>query len=154
MSAEKLILVVEDNLDTSTLIRRALGKSGIPSEVVVVADDSQARDFLYGIGTHQGRDLDRPPDLILLDVNLPKLSGLDLLRLIRIQPRTKYVPVVVFTSSVQERDLEAAYGRGANSYVRKPVDFGEFSTALQTVATYWLTLNHRPRSSPASASVD
>ena len=151
MSAEKLILVVEDNPDTSTLMRRALGKAGVPSEVVVVADDSQARDFLYAIGTHQGRDLDRPPDLILLDVNLPKLSGLDLLRLIRIQPRTKYVPVVVFTSSVQERDLEAAYGRGANSYVRKPVDFGEFSAALQAVATYWLTLNHRPRSTAAAA---
>ena len=151
MTDRKLILVIEDNDDNITLVRRALVRSGVPCEIAVACDDVQARDFLYGVGSAQGRDVSRTPDLILLDINLPRLSGLDLLRLIRIQQRTKHVPVVVFTSSAQEKDVEAAYARGANSYVRKSVDYARFAETVGLIATYWLSVNERPATAAAGS---
>ena len=140
-AANKLLLLIEDNPDNVTLIRRALVKAGIQCEVAVAGDDREARGLLYGLGEHAGTDAVRMPDLILLDVNLPGMSGLDLLRLLRINVRTKTVPIVVFTSSSESRDVERAYERGATSYVTKPIDFDEFSTAVTTIARYWLSLN-------------
>lgn len=140
-ASNKLLLLIEDNTDTVTLIRRALVKAGIGCEVAVAADDREARALLYGLGEHAGAESLRIPDLILLDVNLPGMSGLELLRLLRINARTKTVPIVVFTSSSEARDVERAYERGATSYVTKPIDFTEFSTAVTTVARYWLMVN-------------
>ncbi len=138
---DKVILVVEDNPDNVTLIRRSLQKAGVTAEVAVAGDDREARDFLYAQGAWQSRDVERAPDLILLDINLPGLSGLDYLRLIRINARTKHTPVVIFTSSDQPRDVARAYERGATSYVRKPVDFARFAEVVRLVATYWLTVH-------------
>jgi CheY-like chemotaxis protein len=144
-AANKLLLLIEDNADNVTLIRRALVKSGVECEVAVAADDAQARGLLYGLGEHAGAEAVRMPDLILLDVNLPGMSGLDLLRLLRINARTRTVPIVVFTSSSEARDVERAYERGATSYVTKPIDFVEFSAAVTMIARYWLALNVPPR---------
>ena len=144
---DKLILVVEDNADNVALIRRALQKAGVAAEVAVAGDDREARDFLYSQGAWQSRDATRAPDLILLDINLPGLSGLDFLRLLRINARTRHTPVVVFTSSDQPRDVAVAYERGATSYVRKPVDFARFADVVRIVALYWLTVH---LSAPAS----
>jgi CheY-like chemotaxis protein len=138
---DKLILVIEDNTDNVALIRRALQKAGVAAEVAVAGNDVEARDFLYAQGAWQARDVERSPDLILLDINLPGLSGLDFLRLLRINARTRHTPVVVFTSSDQPRDVAVAYERGATSYVRKPVDFARFSEVVRIVALYWLTVH-------------
>ena len=141
MAARKLILLVEDNLDDEALTRRALKENGIPNEVVVARDGEEALDLLFGTGAHAGRTANLVPQVMLLDLNLPKMTGLDVLRRIRADRRTQLLPVVMLTSSKEDEDIINSYSLGANSYVRKPVDFTEFSAAVQTLGLFWLQLN-------------
>ena len=141
---DSVILLVEDNPDDEALTLRALRKNNILNEVVVVRDGAEALDYMLGAGTYAGRDLSEPPQLVLLDLNLPKLSGLDVLRRIRENERTRLQPVVILTSSAEEQDMIVGYGLGANSYVRKPVDFTQFSEAVRQIGLYWLVVNERP----------
>jgi CheY-like chemotaxis protein len=138
---DKIILLVEDNSRDEALTRRALKKSNIVNEVVAVHDGVEALDYLFGTGTHAGRDMTVTPQLILLDLKLPKLNGLQVLQRIRADERTKRLPVVVFTSSSEEEDMMKSYDLGANSYVRKPVDFEHFLEATKQLGLYWLVLN-------------
>ncbi len=143
MGAEKLILLVEDNRDDEELAIRALKKNNIPNAVVVARDGVQAIDYLFG--TTQGAPAPPTlPQVILLDLNLPKLNGLDVLKKIRSEQRTRFLPVVVLTSSKEEEDILNSYSLGANSYVRKPVDFGQFIEAVKTLGQFWLSLNEQP----------
>jgi two-component system response regulator len=137
----KVILLVEDNPDDEALTVRALKKSNIANEVVVAHDGAEALDYLFGEGAHAGRDVTQMPQVVLLDLNLPKLDGLGVLRRIRADPRTRLLPVVILTSSNEEQDRVNGYGLGANSYVRKPVDFDAFVTAAAQLGLYWLVLN-------------
>jgi len=138
---EKGILLVEDNSDDEALTLRALKKSNIKNEVVVVRDGAEALDWLFARGAHAARDASVLPQVVLLDLKLPKVSGLEVLRTVREDPRTKRLPVVLLTSSREDQDLVAGYDLGANSYVRKPVDFGEFVEAIRQLGLYWLLLN-------------
>jgi two-component system, response regulator len=138
---EKMILLVEDNADDEALTLRALKKNNIKNEVVVVRDGAEALDWLFARGTHAGRDESVLPQVVLLDVNLPKLSGLEVLKAVRADARTKRLPIVLLTSSKEDQDVIAGYDLGANSYVRKPVDFGDFSEAIRHLGLYWLVLN-------------
>jgi CheY-like chemotaxis protein len=138
------ILLVEDNPDDQKLTLRALKKSEIPNEVVIVEDGAQALDYLFGSGEFFDADLQKPPALVLLDLKLPKIDGLAVLARLRSEARTKTVPVVVLTSSREEQDLAKSYELGANSYVRKPVDFLEFVEAARQLGRYWLVLNEQP----------
>jgi two-component system, response regulator len=138
---DKVILLVEDNSRDEALTRRALKKSNIVNEVVVARDGVEALDYLFGTGTHAGQDMTVRPQLILLDLKLPKLNGLQVLQRIRSDERTKRLPVVVFTSSSEEEDMIKSYDLGANSYVRKPVDFEHFLEATKQLGLYWLVLN-------------
>lgn len=140
------ILLVEDNVDDVELTKRAFAKSHIANEVVVAPDGQAALDYLKGTGSHAGRDPDVLPALVLLDLNLPLIDGLEVLREIRSDARTRRVPVVILTSSREERDRLAGYDLGANSYVRKPVDFTQFLDAAQSLGMYWLVLNQTPNS--------
>lgn len=140
----KIILLVEDNPDDEALTLRALEKNNILNEVVVARDGAEALDYLFGTGAHAGRDLGEPPQVVLLDLKLPKLSGLDVLRRIRENERTRLQPVVILTSSAEEQDMIAGYGLGANSYVCKPVGFAEFSEAIRQLGLYWLVTNQAP----------
>ncbi len=140
----KTILLVEDNPDDEALTLRSLSKSNILNEVVVARDGVDALDYLFGTGTYEGRDVKCVPQLVLLDLKLPKIDGLEVLRRIRSDRRTKYLPVVILTSSDEERDLVESYELGANSYVRKPVDFNQFAAAVQQLELYWLVLNQSP----------
>jgi CheY-like chemotaxis protein len=135
------ILLVEDNLDDEALTLRALKKNNIHNEVVVAHDGVEALDYLFGTGIHAGRDLSVMPQLILLDLKLPKVDGLEVLRRLRSDARTRLLPVVILTSSTEEEDRIAGYGLGANSYVRKPVDFAQFIEAVRQLGLYWLILN-------------
>jgi CheY-like chemotaxis protein len=137
----KVILLVEDNPRDEALTLRALRKSNIVNEVVVARDGVEALDYLFGTGAHAERDLNVMPQLILLDLKLPKVDGLQVLRKIREDERTKRLPVVIFTSSSEEEDLIKSYDLGANSYVRKPVDFEQFLEATRQLGMYWLILN-------------
>lgn len=137
----KVILLVEDNARDEALTRRALKKSNIANEVVVVRDGVEALDYLFGTGPYAGRDLTVTPQVILLDLKLPKLNGLDVLQKMRADQRTRRLPVVVFTSSSEEEDMIKSYDLGANSYVRKPVDFDQFLEATRQLGLYWLVLN-------------
>ena len=137
----KTILLVEDNPDDEALTLRALKKNNIRNEVVVVRDGAEALDWLFARGSHAGRDLQVQPQVVLLDLKLPKVSGLEVLRAVRSDARTKRLPVVLLTSSREEQDVVAGYDLGANSYVRKPVDFGEFVEAIRQLGLYWLVLN-------------
>ncbi len=140
----KIILLVEDNPDDETLTLRALEKSNLPHEVVVAHDGVEALDYLHGTGIYAGRDLEVMPKIILLDLKLPKINGHEVLRRLRADERTKEIPVVIFTSSNEEQDIIDGYALGVNSYVRKPVDFGEFSEAVRIICTYWLNINILP----------
>jgi two-component system response regulator len=140
----RVILMVEDNPDDVALTMRALRKSRIMNEVVVVGDGAEALDYLFGTGKYEGREVRDLPALVLLDLKLPKVDGLEVLRRLRADPRTRLLPVVIFTSSKEERDLVDGYNLGANSYVRKPVDFSEFVEAVSQLGMYWLLLNEPP----------
>lgn len=141
---EGTILLVEDNLDDEELTLRALKKNNITNEVVVARDGLQALDYLFGTGTHKGRDASAMPQVVLLDLKLPKIDGLEVLRRLRSDKRTKLLPVVILTSSNEEQDRMRGYDLGANSYVRKPVDFVQFTEAVRQLGLYWLLLNERP----------
>jgi two-component system response regulator len=140
----KIILLVEDNPDDEALTLRALKKTRLANEVVVVRDGVEAWEYLTAKGAFADRGIDRMPQAILLDLKLPKLDGLGLLRLIRGNELTKLLPVVILTSSIEEKDRIESYGLGANSYVRKPVDFTQFMDAAARLGLYWLVLNEPP----------
>jgi len=139
-----MILLVEDNEDDELLTLRALTRNNIKNEVVVARNGADALDFLFGTGAHAGRDLSVMPEVTLLDLKLPKISGLEVLRALRSNELTRLLPVVVLTSSLEEQDLIRSYGLGANSYVRKPVDFNQFTEAVRHLGLYWLILNEKP----------
>lgn len=139
------ILLVEDNPDDAELTRIAFAEADIPNPLVVVRDGAQALDYLFARGAWAERDPARQPALMLLDLNLPKLDGREVLQAIRGDARTRTLPVVVLTTSVEPFDVEASYALGVNSYIRKPVDFEEFVSAVRQVGQYWLVLN-QPRS--------
>lgn len=136
-----MILLVEDNPDDEALTIRALKKNNIKNEVVVAHDGVEALDFLFGTGTYARRDLSVMPQVILLDLKLPRLGGLEVLRKLRANERTRMLPVVILTTSTEDQDRTAGYGLGANSFVRKPVDFAQFMEAVRTLGLYWLILN-------------
>lgn len=140
----KTILLVEDNLDDVELTLRALKKNNIRNEVTVVNDGAEALEFLFGTGRFEGRDLSNMPTVILLDLKLPKVDGLEVLRRLRGNERTKFLPVVILTSSKEEQDIASGYSLGVNSYVRKPVDFNQFAEAVSHLGLYWLLLNEAP----------
>ena len=141
---DKMILLVEDNRDDEALTLRALRKNRITNEVVVVRDGAEALEYLFGTGRYEGRDTTVMPDLILLDLKLPKVDGLEVLRRLRADQGTRSLPVVILTSSTEEQDVLKGYGLGANSYIRKPVDFDEFTEAARQLGVYWLVLNQGP----------
>ena len=140
----RCILLIEDDIDDAALAQDALSRGRIANQVVHFADGESARDYLFGIGAWADRDTAQCPELILLDLKLPRMSGLDLLRRIRAHETTKLTPVVVLTSSPSEDDIVRSYGLGANSYVRKPVDFTAFRKAIEELAVYWLVVNEPP----------
>ncbi len=135
------ILLVEDNPNDAELTLRALGGSDQPDRVYLVHDGAEALEFIFCTGTYAGRDIRCQPTVILLDLKLPKLNGLEVLRRLKSDPRTATIPVVVFTSSDHARDVAQSYGLGANSYVVKPVSLEPFSTAVRSIGSYWLDLN-------------
>ena len=140
----RTILLVEDNPDDVQLTLRAFKKNNILNEVVVVSDGAMALEYLFGTGTYAGRDLARMPSVVLLDLKLPKVDGLEVLRRLRADERTRLLPVVILTSSKEEQDLNKGYKRGANSYIRKPVDFNQFMEAARQLGMYWLVMNEPP----------
>ncbi len=141
--ARRFILLVEDNEDDEVLTLRALDKNNIANEVVIARDGAEALDFMFGTGAHAGRDTNEQPQVVLLDLNLPKISGHDVLKRVRADPRTRHLPIVVLTSSKEDEDLIQSYTNGANAYVRKPVEFGQFTEAVKTLGLFWLILNER-----------
>jgi two-component system response regulator len=141
---EKIILLVEDNADDEELTLRALKKNNIQNDVVIARDGVEALDYLFGLGAWAGRDTSNVPAVTLLDLKLPKVDGLEVLRRLRADERTKYLPVVILTSSKEEQDLLNGYKFGANSYIRKPVDFAQFTEAVRNLGLYWLLLNESP----------
>ena len=147
--ANRTILLVEDNPDDEELTLRALQRNNIGNQVVVVRDGQEAIDWLEATGQHAGRDVNDAPALVLLDLKLPKVDGLEVLRRLRTTPRTAIVPVVILTSSKEDRDRARGYHSGANSYVQKPVDFTAFVDAVRQLGMYWLVLNEPPPSSSA-----
>ena len=140
----KVILLVEDNPDDELLALRALKKNNLVNEVVVAHDGVEALDYLFGAGEYAGRDTNVMPQLILLDLKLPRIDGLEVLRRLRADGRTRLLPVVILTSSREQQDMLDGYGLGANSYVRKPVNFEQFVRAVEQLKLYWLTLNEAP----------
>ena len=140
----KTILLVEDNPDDEALTLRALARNGIRHQVQVAHDGVEALDYLFGRGRYAGRDTLQQPVVTLLDLKLPRLDGLEVLRQVRGNERTRCVPVVILTSSREDQDLVQGYGHGANSYIRKPVDFTQFVEAVRQVGLYWLILNETP----------
>jgi two-component system response regulator len=141
---EKSILLVEDNPDDEALTLRALRKHNIANKVVVARDGAEALDYLFATGAWSERDPRQMPQVVLLDLKLPKIDGLEVLRRIRADERTRLQPVVILTSSNEDKDRISGYGLGANSYVRKPVDFDEFVEAVKQLGLYWLVLNEPP----------
>jgi CheY-like chemotaxis protein len=139
--SEKVILLVEDNPDDEALTLRALKKNNITNSVVIARDGVEALDYLFCEGAYAGRDVAVMPQVILLDLKLPKVNGLEVLRRLRADPRTRLLAVVVLTSSNEERDRIDSYGLGANSYIQKPVDFAKFIEAVRQLGLYWLILN-------------
>jgi CheY-like chemotaxis protein len=141
---EKTILLVEDNPDDEALTLRALRKANVRNEVVVARDGVEALDYLFGTGPHAGRDLTVMPQVVLLDLKLPRIDGLEVLKRLRGDERTSLLPVVILTSSTEDQDRITGYRLGANSYVRKPVDFSQFVDAVRQLGLYWLLLNEPP----------
>ncbi len=141
MMTKKTILLVEDNPSDADLTRRALSKGHISNDLVVAEDGQDALDYLRGEGAYFGRAVSETPSVILLDLKLPKVSGLDVLRVVRADARLRRIPVVILTSSKEEEDASTGYDLGVNSYVRKPVDFKEFQEAIASLGLYWLILN-------------
>ncbi len=146
MIREEAILLVEDDPDDRELTRRVLKKNNLCNELVVAHDGEQALDYLFGTGAYEGRDTRVTPQVILLDLGLPKMSGFEVLERIRSDERTSRLPVVILTSSAEEQACVESYIRGANSCVRKPVDFLEFHAAVQQLGMYWMILNETPPS--------
>lgn len=149
MADSRTILLVEDNPDDEALTLRALRKNHVANEVVVARDGVEALDYLFAEGAYAGRDARATPQVVLLDLNLPRLGGLEVLRRLRERPATSMIPVVVLTSSMEDRDLVESYRLGANSYVRKPVDFLQFVEAARQLGLYWLVLNQAPPATPS-----
>ena len=145
MPPDKVILLVEDNPDDELLTIRAFRKCNLLNEIVVAHDGPEALDYLFGMGTHKGRDTRMQPEVILLDLKLPKLDGHEVLERIRHDERTKLLPVIILTSSTEDQDMGRSYECGANSYIRKPVDFDQFMEAVGQLGLYWLVLNQTPR---------
>lgn len=141
---EKYILLVEDNDDDIILTKRALEKNRIKNELKIVRDGAEALDFIFGKGRYEGRNTSLLPTVILLDLKLPKIDGLEVLNILRSNELTKLLPIVILTSSKEEHDVIRSYTYGANSYIRKPVDFEQFIRAVQTLGLYWLILNESP----------
>lgn len=141
---DKLILLVEDSRRDEELALRALRKNNISNEVAVARDGAEALDYLFGTGTYAGRNTAELPTVVLLDLKLPKIDGLEVLRRIRADDRTKLLPVVILTSSKEDQDRLQGYTSGANSYVRKPIDFAEFAEGVRQLGLYWLILNEGP----------
>jgi two-component system response regulator len=139
--SEQVILLVEDNESDEELTRLAFRRNNIRNRIVVARDGAEALDFLFGTGTHAGRDTCVLPAVVLLDLNLPKLGGIEVLRAIRAEERTKFLPVVILTSSREDIDVTRGYASGANSYIVKPVDFTQFAAAVRQLGLYWLVLN-------------
>jgi two-component system response regulator len=141
---EKIILLVEDNLDDELLTLRALKKNNVTDEVVVARDGAEALEYLFATGEYAGRDTSVMPQVILLDLKLPRIDGLEVLRRLRADERTRLLPVVILTSSKEVQDMLDGYGLGANSYIRKPVNFEQFVRAVEQLKLYWLSLNEAP----------
>jgi two-component system response regulator len=144
--SEPIILLVEDNADDELLTVRAFKKSNVANKVVVARDGVEALDWLFATGDHAGRDLSIEPQIVLLDLKLPRLDGLEVLRRIRADARTALLPVIIMTSSKEDEDIVRSYELGANSYIRKPVEFDRFAEAVKNLGIYWLVLNQRPPS--------
>ena len=140
----KALLLVEDNPTDEKLTVRAFKKCGVENEIVVVRDGAEALDYLFGTGQHAGRSAEVLPAVVLLDLSLPRIDGHEVLRRLRADERTKLLPVVILTASKEEEDVIRSYALGANAYVRKPVDFGEFAAAAQTLGLFWLLMNQAP----------
>jgi two-component system, response regulator len=138
------VLLVEDNLSDIELTQIAFEKALVSNELQVVEDGQEALDYLFGCGSFTGRNVTQTPKLILLDLKLPGLDGLEVLECIRTSQTTRQIPVVILTSSIEEKDVRAAYDLGANSYIRKPVDFRQFTEVIQNLTHYWLVINHVP----------
>ena len=141
---EKVILLVEDNPSDIRLTKRALDQNRITNELIVAEDGREAMDYLFGTGRYAGRDVRDLPAVMLLDLKLPKIDGLEVLNTVRSDERTQLLPVVILTSSDREEDIVSSYRLGANSYIRKPVDFSRFAEAVRTLGMYWLLLNEPP----------
>jgi two-component system response regulator len=145
---QMMILIVEDNPDDEEMTLRSLSQAGLANDVEVVRDGVEALDFLFGTGAYAGRDLSRMPTVILLDLKLPKLNGIDVLNRMRKDDRTRNIPVVVLTSSSEDEDMVRSYSSGANSYVRKPVVFADFVGVVSQLGMYWMLLNEVPGKKP------
>jgi CheY-like chemotaxis protein len=143
-SRDKIILLVEDNPDDEALAIRALKRNHIGNEIVVAHDGVEALDFMFGTGSYTGRDVSIKPTVILLDLKLPRVDGIEVLRRLREDERTKLVPVVILTTSSEEQDMLDSYSLGCNSFIRKPVDFIQFSDAIRQLGMYWLLMNEPP----------
>lgn len=141
---KRVILVVEDSPTDEALLLRALNRAGITNPIVTVKDGLEATQYLFGTGRYELRDAQESPALVLIDLNLPKIDGLEVLRRMRSDYRTKLVPVTIFTSSIEEQDLINGYSLGANSYVRKPIEFSKFTKVVTQLVNYWIDLNEPP----------
>jgi len=141
---QQVILLVEDNPDDEALTVRALRKNNILNEIVVAHDGVEALDYLFGTGLYAGRDTTRQPQVVLLDLKMPKIDGLEVLKRLRADPRTALQPVAVLTTSNEDRDIVSSYELGVNSYIRKPVDFNQFSETVRQLGLYWLVINVPP----------
>lgn len=142
----RVILLVEDNASDVELTRRALLREHITNEIIVAEDGQEALDYMFGEGNYKGRDVSQLPALVLLDINLPIIDGIEVLRRLRLDPRTHRQLIVILTSSKEEQDLLKSYELGVNSYIRKPVDFNQFSEAIKYLGLYWLVINEPPPS--------
>ena len=147
VAKKKIILLEEDNPDDEMLTLRAMRKNNIANEIVVARDGAEALDYVFATGKYANRSSTESPQVILLDLNLPKIGGLEVLKRIREDQRTALYPIVILTSSKEEKDLVEGYRLGANSYIRKPVDFNQFSEAIRQLGLYWLVLNEVPDTS-------